>query len=583
MLNASRPPPDDGPVAPEPPPGGADPAHAYVRGADIARARARAEIDPALAPGTFNPAVASRLTMAVHAPPPLSPAAPPAPSPAPAPVDVGAEPPLVVVAEVGSSRVLAAVDAAAAGLGLHPGLTLKAARARVPHLRTASHNPTGDAEWVERLLRACRRLTPTLARAPGAPAALVLDIAGCAELHGGEPALVEAAGALFARAGLALRWGLADTPELAAALARHAASGETGGVRLAPGAGTAALSALPVEALGLPPADLDALTGLGLRRIGEVLSRPRAALSAALDGRLGERLDALTGARAPALTAELEPPRHLAQRRLPGAVVDHHAVGRHVRRLAEALERSLEGRGVGARRLLLDLWGPEGTHRRVTVRTPEPVRRAADVARLFAHRLELLGEGAAGPEGVDQLRLHAVETAPLTAVALDLDAPEAAGGFEAFARFVTARYGEAALERVRADPATAKPEREARLRPWSAPWRSPRKGDPAPPPPAWGEAVTRPLRLLDPPEPVEVLAGVPDDPPATLVWRRVRRRVVRATGPERFAPEWGREPEGAGARDYYRVEDEAGQRFWVFREGPPGDERRRWFLHGLFA
>ncbi|MBE7218161.1 MAG: DNA polymerase Y family protein, partial [Caulobacteraceae bacterium] len=349
----------------------------------------------------------------------------------------------------------------------------------------------------------------------------------------------------------------------------------------------AALAALPVEALGLPPPDVEALLGLGLRRVADVLARPRTALSAALDGRLGTRLDALAGARPAALALELEPPRHLAERRLPGAVVDHHAAGRHVRRLAEAVERSLETRGLGARRLVLDLWGPEGTHRRVTVRTPRPLRRAADVARLFAHRLELLGEGAAGAEGVDHLRLHAVEVEPLGEATLDLERPQAEGGFEAFARFVTARYGEAALERVRADPATAKPEREARLRPWGAPWRKAGRDDPAPPPPAWGEAVTRPLRLLDPPEPVEVLAGVPDDPPATLVWRRVRRRVVRAAGPERFAPEWGREPASdagrAGGRDYYRVEDEAGQRFWVFREGAPTDPQRRWFLHGLFA
>ena len=573
MRSASRPPPDDGPpdpqAAPSPsaPKAGADPP--------------RPGIDPALAPGTFNPVVATRLTMAVHAPAPLSTRALRAlPSMTSRDGEVQ-EAPLVTVAEVASSRVLAAVDAVAERYGLHRGLTLKAARGRVPQLATAPHDPAADAAVLERLLRLCRRFTPALAQAPDA--ALVLDIAGCGEVHGGESALVQAVVALFAGEDLALRWGLADTPDLAAALARFAAPGEVDGVRLEPGVGLAALAALPVEALGLPPDDVNALIGLGLRRIRDVLSRPRTALSSALDGRLGARLDGLTGARPAALVLALEPPRHLAERRLPGVLSDHHAVGRHVRRLAEMVERSLEGRGLGVRRLTLDLWGPDGAHRRITVRTPRPLRRAADMARLMAHRLDLLGEGAAGPEGVDQLRLHAVEVEPLREVTLDLDGPQADGGFDAFARFVTARYGEAALERVRADPTTAKPEREARLAPWSAPWRAARQGDTAPPPPVWGEAITRPVRLLDPPEPVEVLAGVPDDPPATLVWRRIRRRVVRATGPERLSPEWGREPERAGARDYYRVEDEAGQRFWVFREGEPSDPQRRWFLHGLFA
>ena len=37
-------------------------------------------------------------------------------------------------------------------------------------------------------------------------------------------------------------------------------------------------------------------------------------------------------------------------------------------------------------------------------------------------------------------------------------------------------------------------------------------------------------------------------------------------------------------RDYYRVEDEEGRRFWLFRAGlAGGDQPPRWFVHGLFA
>lgn len=101
-----------------------------------------------------------------------------------------------------------------------------------------------------------------------------------------------------------------------------------------------------------------------------------------------------------------------------------------------------------------------------------------------------------------------------------------------------------------------------------------------------GVAPLRPLRLFDPPQPIEALAATPDEPPASFKWRRVWRKVARAEGPERIAPEWWRgEDARAPTRDYYRIEDEEGRRYWVFREGLYEDrnDHPRWRLHGVFA
>jgi protein ImuB len=94
----------------------------------------------------------------------------------------------------------------------------------------------------------------------------------------------------------------------------------------------------------------------------------------------------------------------------------------------------------------------------------------------------------------------------------------------------------------------------------------------------------RPLRIFDPPQPIETLAEVPDGPPIRFRWRRVLHEIARAEGPERIAPEWWRRRPGAPTRDYFRVEDVEGRRFWVFRSGLYGRETKepRWFLHGLF-
>jgi protein ImuB len=119
--------------------------------------------------------------------------------------------------------------------------------------------------------------------------------------------------------------------------------------------------------------------------------------------------------------------------------------------------------------------------------------------------------------------------------------------------------------------------------------------------PAWPyecKGPRRPPFLLPRPEPIAVIAEVPDGPPARFTWRRVERRVARAEGPERLAPEWWRHlrdetgTKPARPRDYYMIEDETGAAYWVFRHGLYGREDDEgsedaappsWFLHGLFA
>jgi protein ImuB len=96
---------------------------------------------------------------------------------------------------------------------------------------------------------------------------------------------------------------------------------------------------------------------------------------------------------------------------------------------------------------------------------------------------------------------------------------------------------------------------------------------------------SRPLKLLEKPEPIEAIAAVPDSPPAKFCWRRVWHDIAAIEGPERIAPEWWKHEEAALTRDYFRAEDAFGQRFWLFREGLYTTEtvQPRWFLHGLFG
>ncbi len=478
------------------------------------------------------------------------------------------------------------MDAAASAEGLAPGMTHKEAHRIAPHLVTVSEDPAADAALAACLTALCRRAAPGVSR--DGPLGFAVDVTGAARLHGGEAALAARLLRGFASAGVTVRWALADTPGLAWALALFGEAPEGGGV-LAPGSGAAVLAPLPVEALRLSDEDTADLRALGFRRIGPVLERPRALLAETLEGRLGARLDAVLGAASTATAPEPLRPRYVVERALAHPVVGAPSVLAWTRRLLEALEPQLLAHGRGARALELVLTRADGARTVHRVRTRRPQTDPAALVRLFEGPLEALAGGtdeavpAVGSE-IERLRLEARLTGPLHAATgdlLDSGEPEARR-FDAFVESLCARLGADAVEAPRRDPATCKPEREVRLAPAGPPPR--RAAGPPPPPPAWGDYVLRPVRLFDPPEPVTVLGEPGDSPPFTFAWRRLRHRVVRSEGPERFAPEWGREPHGARTRDYYRVEDEAGRRYWLYREGLYGEAAHpAWFMQGLFA
>jgi protein ImuB len=215
-----------------------------------------------------------------------------------------------------------------------------------------------------------------------------------------------------------------------------------------------------------------------------------------------------------------------------------------------------------------------------------PVRDPGIVERLFRERLCALADPLDPGFGFDLVRLCVTRTEPFEDGAQDLDAKTGGEAAEALViDQLSVRLGAAGVTRpLPVD--THWPERTAEHLPAQqiaasdVPWPVMRDA---------GEPPARPIRLFDPPEPVEALAEVPDGPPARFRWRRVLHDIARAEGPERLAPEWWREDPVAGrtpgTRDYFRVEDREGRRFWLFREGLYGLDpaEPRWFLHGVFA
>ncbi|WP_226015906.1 DNA polymerase Y family protein [Novosphingobium sp. FKTRR1] len=480
-----------------------------------------------------------------------------------------------LIAETAHGPRIAALNDAGLEAGTHEGQLLADARALAPHLQVAPSDPAGDLAFLEALALWAQRWGPW--SAIDAPDGVIVDATGVAHLFGGEAALLADAQALLARRGLAVRVALAPTAGAAWALAHHGASAAI--ATAGPGLHDR-LAGLPVAALRLDPAVQLLLGRLGLKRIGDLMGIDRPALARRFRNRRSPaanpllRLDQLLGQVPEPMLPVIGVAAPLVQRRLVEPIRHRELLDRVVADLAQDMARLLEAEGKGARRLELGLWKVDGELLVRHLEMAEATRDPAHVVRLFAHRLDGLDAGF----GIELVRLRAAWTEPLGLAQVDLDdAAERHGtSLAACIDRLSVRLGLDAVRRP-VPHGSHLPERAQR-------WRPPLEARAGEQP---GLALhARPLKLLDRPEPIAVLYEAPDGLPRRFRWRERVYEILRAEGPERIAPEWWRERSTTRLRDYYRIEDAQGARYWIYRAGLPGDGRGgapAWFLHGLFA
>lgn len=483
----------------------------------------------------------------------------------------------MLVEKLKSALRLAAVDRAGVALGLAPGLTLADARARVPTLRSVVYQPNADAALMAAVLKDFGRFSPVAAE--DAPHGVVLDIAGCEHLFGGERGLCERARRRAAAFGLSARLATADTPQAARALTRYALA-RHGLKRRADETERALLRRLPVAALELSEREETALRRAGLKRLGDLDDRPRAPLAARFGADFPARLARVLGDEDVRITPHRPPAPCRVDRILVEPITEQADVERVLDDLlAEAVDR-LDQVGQGGRAFAAGFWRADGAVRWIEARTGRPSRDAGAVARLFRERLAALSHPLEAGFGFDQMTLEVFDLEALAPVQRGL-ADEGPGAAD-LARLIdhlTARLGPQAVSCFRPQGSHL-PERAERRLPAAV--ETSAEDDWAPLDPA--DPPLRPLHLFDPPQPVETnLAEAPDGYPRRFRWRRVEHHVVRAEGPERIAGEWWRAP-SQRTRDYYRIEDRDGRRFWLFRQGLYGEaDEPRWFIHGLFS
>ena len=492
--------------------------------------------------------------------------------------------PIVLTVEGTHGPIIHAVTKAAADRGARTGARLTDARALDPAVVAIPADPEGDAALVERLARWASRWSP-LVEVDGADA-LRLDVSGVAHLFGGEAALVRDIERCFARIGVTARIAIAPTAAAAWAFSHF------GGGDLAP---------LHVSALRLDADTIRTLERLGLKTVGALMDVPRLALARRFRGaeNVVNALDRLTGRTPEPLTAAAVAPPPRALLKLEEPATHPEAPGQALDRLIPGLVQQLQERHLGVRRLSLTGYRVDGSLAIAAVATAIPTREPKHLQRLLAEKAAALD-----PEfGFDAFTLTAEWTETLDAAQDSL--VEEPGGESELARLVdrlTVKLGPRAVRRPQRHESHL-PERASgwvaavqfspsslgegdRSKSGGGVWRRPlhHASHGSPPRASWGR--NRPQRLLDRPEAIDVIYATPEGMPRRFVWRRAVHDIARVEGPERIAPEWWRQPSGARLRDYYRVEDAEGRRYWIYREGLIGDGRGGlpgWFIHGLFG
>ena len=530
--------------------------------------------------------------------------------------------PLAVVAERANMQVISSLNGAALAAGLQMGQPVRDAHAMCAGLLTRTRNAPAETRFLTALRRWAGKFSPWVAEE--APDGLVIDLTGCAHLFGGEVTLMQVVQDDCADMGLTVQLGVADTLGAAWALARfagqQAGSERTGDaidqearatrsraakrrhwtkggaapqvrttaptngtspeghdVRIAPaGQSYGALSPLPIAALRLEPEVTAQLSRLGLRRIGDLLGQPRAALARRFGKGLVLRLDQAMGS-APEPVSPARAPHHFAVRMtLPEPIGLKDDLMAAIDRMLPRLCTRLEEKGRGLRSLRLEAYRTDQAAEAVDVGLARPSHDPYRIRPLLEMKLDGLDAGF----GIDMLRLEALQTEPLHA--------RTKVGHLGAGRAVRERLAEnTALDDLigklgarielevitRRHPASSHiPEKSALV--LAAAWSGPAPHWPKP-------SAPRPL-LLWRPEPVTAAEG--PDLPAQFRWRGRDWDLALATGPERVSPEWWLDDPDwrSGVRDYWTVATKQGHRLWLYF-GHGATLSSGWFCQGSFA
>ncbi|SDH48333.1 Y-family DNA polymerase [Mucilaginibacter gossypii] len=470
--------------------------------------------------------------------------------------------PFVLAAPVKNKIIITASSPTAEREGAFTGMAAADARAASGDLVVVDEVPGQAAKLLRLIGLGCIRYTPMVSI--DLPDGLLLDISGCTHLWGGEREYLKEIVLKLRAAGFDARAAIADTMGTAWAVARFAQKRPI----IASGEQAAAITGLPPAALRLEPEPLERLQKLGFRNIGPLLATAPQALRRRFGQELLLRIDQALG-RTEEYRELLVPPVPYSER-LPclEPIRTAPAIEIAIKKLLEMLCLRLQNEGKGVRKAILKCHRIDGRKVQVSITTAKGSHSISHLMRLFELQISKIEPAL----GIELFVLEAPRVEDMETVQEQLWAEAKGLADTALAELLDRIAGKVGPEAIRRYLPSENhwPERSVKLA--STLTEEPQT--------AWPE-LPRPIRLLQKPEAIEVMALVPDHPPKQFVHIGKRHQVAKADGPERIGREWWRDK--GEHRDYYVIEDSEGQRYWVFRSGHYDGGDAQWYLHGYFA
>lgn len=503
--------------------------------------------------------------------------------------------PLATVQKLNGVKRILAVNNAARLEGIKTGYTLADAKALFPELLIEKADYINDSKTLETLVKAFQRYSPWTAIDLNETNLLVsligsgsiwIDITGCAHLYDGEHPLVKDLYNYCLRIGYQARIGLADTPGAAWAVARFNNALST---IIPPKSQKEALAHYPVMALRLDPTTTEKLHNLGLNQIGDVYNVPRAPLTSRFGLGLLKRLDQILGLENEPISPYRSKPEYLVRVSFPEPIGNKQDIKFALDKLLIKLCKVLEKNNLGARLLKFSIFRIDNTHMSIKAGTSQPSRDPEHLAFLFQEKLDPIDAGF----GIEILILQAIETNKSTINQFSIYNGITQKSNTNIAKLIDRLSGKLGVQNViRFYPVESHiPEQANRA---VSAINSTKVFN------SWANTskflnnchLARPLELLSQPLPIDVIASIPDGPPIMFIWRKQKYKVMNSEGPERIAPEWWRPRKFSSnssafvpkERDYYKLEDHKGKRYWVYRNGNYSTQKiTKWYLHGFFS
>jgi protein ImuB len=471
--------------------------------------------------------------------------------------------PFVLRAPSHGRMIITAANAAAGKKEITPGMVLADARAIMPDLEVQDDKPDLIGKLLKRLAEWCIRFTPAVSI--DIPDGLLLDVTGCSHLWGGDQLYVNDIVKKLNTRGYDVRVAMADTVGAAWAVARFGKSSFV----IEHDKHFEALMPLPPEALRLEQDVVERLHKLGLQQIHQFVKMPRSSLRRRFGQHFLQQLDKAFGQEMELLSPvqPLEP----YQERLPcmEPIVTATGIEIALQQLLDTLCKRLQQEQKGFRTAVFKGYRIDGKVEQIDIATNRPTIHAKHLFKLFEHKLQTI-EPALGIELFVLEAPNVEEHLPQQEKMWDGSTGLEDVRLSELVDRLASKIGMKNIHRYVPDEHYW-PERSFKSalslhEKLTTTWRTDN---------------LRPLHLLPTPDRIEVTAPIPDYPPMLFIYKGQLHKIISADGPERIEQEWWRQQ--GQHRDYYRVEDEAGNRYWLFRLGHYHDKIYQWFIHGFFA